>query len=119
MELYDVMRTTFSARAFTTDPLVASLKRLDDARHRVERVALGVVHQHDAAPIPGFLFASVEDPEEHASDAFRRGFRKGFYISFLALHGRILLGPDDEDFEILNSDPYRISKGSQLDLFGG
>jgi hypothetical protein len=49
--------------------------------------------------------------------AFRRGFRKGFYICFLALHCRILLDPDDDDFEILKSDPYRISKGSQLDLF--
>ncbi len=49
--------------------------------------------------------------------AFRRGFQKGFYISFCALHGQILVEPDDEAFEILKNDPYRISKGAQLDLF--
>jgi hypothetical protein len=49
--------------------------------------------------------------------AFRRGFQKGFYISFCALHGQILVEPDDEAFEILKNDPYRISKGTQLDLF--
>ena len=49
--------------------------------------------------------------------AFRRGFQKGFYISFCALHGQILLEPEDEAFEILKKDPFRISKGDQQDLF--
>jgi uncharacterized membrane protein YgaE (UPF0421/DUF939 family) len=49
--------------------------------------------------------------------AFRRGFQKGFYISFCALHGQILLDPQDEAYEILKNDPFRISKGDQLNLF--
>ena len=49
--------------------------------------------------------------------AFRRGFQKGFYISFCAFHGQILLESDDEAFEILKNDPFRISRGVQLDLF--
>jgi len=49
--------------------------------------------------------------------AFRRGFQKGFYTSFAAMHGKIVIDPADEDFEILKNDPYRISKGSQRDLF--
>jgi len=28
-----------------------------------------------------------------------------------------MLEPDDEAFEILKSDPFRISRGAQLDLF--
>ena len=60
---------------------------------------------------------SLKKKEAKYDYAFRRGFQKGFYISFCALHGQILLDPDDEDFEILKNDPYRISKGSQLDLF--
>jgi hypothetical protein len=60
---------------------------------------------------------SLRKKEARYDYAFRRGFQKGFYISFWALHGRILLDPDDEDFEILKNDPFRISRGSQLDLF--
>ena len=60
---------------------------------------------------------SLKKKEVKYDYAFRRGFQKGFHICFLALHGQILLDPDDDDFKILKSDPYRISKGSQLDLF--
>ncbi|MBT8371351.1 MAG: hypothetical protein HKO68_20265 [Desulfobacterales bacterium] len=60
---------------------------------------------------------SLKKKETRYDYAFKRGFQKGFYISFWALRGRILLDPDDEDFEILKNDPFRISRGSQLDLF--
>ena len=60
---------------------------------------------------------ALKKKEARYDYAFRRGFQKGFYLSFWALHGRILLDPEDEDFEILNNDPFRISRGSQLDLF--
>ena len=60
---------------------------------------------------------SLKKKEAKYDYAFRRGFQKGFYISFCALHGQILLEPNDEDFEILKNDPFRISKGAQLDLF--
>ncbi len=60
---------------------------------------------------------SLKQKEAKYDYAFRRGFQKGFYISFCALHGQIMLEPDDEAFEILKSDPFRISRGAQLDLF--
>jgi uncharacterized membrane protein YgaE (UPF0421/DUF939 family) len=60
---------------------------------------------------------SLKKKEARYEYAFRRGFQKGFYIAFWAMHGRILLDPDDEDFKILKKDPFRISRGSQLDLF--
>jgi hypothetical protein len=60
---------------------------------------------------------SLKKKETKYDYAFRRGFQKGFFISFCALHGQIMLESDDEAFEILKNDPFRISRGAQLDLF--
>ena len=83
----------------------------------VEDALENAIYTEESIKVLDEEIRSLKRKEAKYDYAFRRGFRKGFYICFLALHGRILLDRDDDDFEILISDPYRISKGSQLDLF--
>ncbi len=47
---------------------VASPEGVDQARDRIETVALGIVKQHDAAAVPGFAFATLENPKERPHD---------------------------------------------------
>ena len=83
----------------------------------VEDALENAIYTEESIKVLNEEIKSLKKKEAKYDYAFRRGFQKGFYISVCALHGQILLDPDDEDFEILKNDPYRISKGSQLDLF--
>jgi uncharacterized membrane protein YgaE (UPF0421/DUF939 family) len=83
----------------------------------VEDAIENAIYTEESIKILNEEIKSLKKKEAKYNYAFRRGFQKGFYISFCALHGQILLEPDDEAFEILKNDPYRISKGAQLDLF--
>ena len=83
----------------------------------VEDALENAIYTEESIKVLNEEIKSLKKKEAKYDYAFRRGFQKGFYISACALHGQILLDPDDEDFEILKNDPYRISKGSQLDLF--
>ncbi len=83
----------------------------------VEDALENAIYTEESIKVLNEEIKSLKKKEARYDYAFRRGFQKGFYICFLALHGQILLDPADDDFEILKSDPYRISKGSQLDLF--
>ena len=83
----------------------------------VEDALENAIYTEESIKVLDEEIKSLKRKEAKYDYAFRRGFYKGFYICFLALHGRILLDPDDVDFEILKSDPYRISKGTQLELF--
>ena len=83
----------------------------------VEDAIENAIYTEESIKILNEEIKSLKKKEAKYNYAFRRGFQKGFYISFCALHGQILLEPDDEAFEILKNDPFRISKGAQLDLF--
>ncbi len=83
----------------------------------VEDALENAIYTEESIKVLNEEIKSLKKKEAKYDYAFRRGFQKGFYISFCALHGQILLEPDDEAFEILKNDPFRISKGSQLDLF--
>jgi hypothetical protein len=83
----------------------------------VEDALENAIYTEESIKVLNEEIKSLKKKEAKYDYAFRRGFQKGFYVSVCALHGQILLDPDDEDFEILKNDPYRISKGSQLDLF--
>lgn len=83
----------------------------------VEDALENAIYSEESIKILNEEINTLKKKEVKYDYAFRRGFQKGFYISFCALHGQILLEPDDEDFEILKNDPFRISKGAQLDLF--
>jgi hypothetical protein len=83
----------------------------------VEDALENAIYTDESIKILNEKIKSLKKKEAKYDYAFRRGFQKGFYISFCALHGQILLEPDDEALEILKNDPFRISKGAQLDLF--
>ena len=83
----------------------------------VEDALENAIYTDESINILNEEIKSLKKKEAKYDYAFRRGFQKGFYISFCALHGQILLEPDDEAFEILKNDPFRISRGAQLDLF--
>ena len=83
----------------------------------VEDAIENAIYTEESIKVLNKEIKTLKKKEARYDYAYRRGFQKGFYLSFWALHGRILLDPEDEDFNILNSDPFRISKGSQLDLF--
>jgi len=83
----------------------------------VEDALENAIYTEESIKILNEKIKSLKKKEAKYDYAFRRGFQKGFYISFCALHGQILLEPDDEALEILKNDPFRISKGAQLDLF--
>ena len=104
------------------DTLYALLRKFCDKEGRrlkefVEDALENAIYTEESIKILNEEIKSLKKKEAKYDYAFRRGFQKGFYISFCALHGQILLGPDDEDFEILKNDPFRIAKGDQLDLF--
>jgi uncharacterized membrane protein YgaE (UPF0421/DUF939 family) len=83
----------------------------------VEDALENAIYTEESIKILNEKIKSLKKKEAKYDYAFRRGFQKGFYISFCALHGQILLEPDDEEYEILKNDPFRVSKGAQLDLF--
>ena len=83
----------------------------------VEDALENAIYTEESIKILNQEIKSLKKKEAKYDYAFRRGFRKGFYISFCALHGQILLKPDEEAFEILKNDPFRISRGAQLELF--
>ena len=83
----------------------------------VEDAIENAIYTEESIKVLNEEIKALKRKEAKYDYAFRRGFQKGFYLSFCALHGQILVEPDDEAFEILKNDPYRISKGSQLDLF--
>ena len=83
----------------------------------VEDALENAIYTDESIKILNTEIKSLTKKEAKYDYAFRRGFQKGFYISFCALHGQILLEPDDEEYEILKNDPFRVSKGVQLDLF--
>ena len=83
----------------------------------VEDALENAIYTEESIKVLNEEIKTLKKKEARYDYAFRRGFQKGFYISFCALHGQILLKPDDEEFEILKNDPFRISKGAQLDLF--
>ena len=83
----------------------------------VEDALENAIYTEESIKILNEEINTLKKKEAKYDYAFRRGFQKGFYISFCALHGQILLEPDDEEIEILKNDPFRISKGDQLDLF--
>ena len=104
------------------DRLYDQLRKFCDKEGRrlkefVEDALENAIYTEESIKILNEEIKSLKKKEAKYDYAFRRGFQKGFYISFCALHGRILLKPDDEEFEILKSDPFRISSGAQLDLF--
>ncbi len=86
-------------------------------RDFVEDALENAVYIDESVKILNEEIKSLKRKEAKYDCAFRRGFQKGFYISFCALHGQTLIDPDDEAYEILKNDPFRISKGAQLDLF--
>ena len=83
----------------------------------VEDALENAIYTEESIKVLNEEIKTLKRKEAKYDYAFRRGFQKGFYLSFCALHGQILLEPDDEAFEILKNDPYRISKGAQLGLF--
>ena len=83
----------------------------------VEDSLENAIHTEESIKVLKEEIKSLKKKEATYDYAFRRGYQKGFYISFWAMNGRILLDPDDEDYEILKKDPFRIARGSQLDLF--
>jgi len=83
----------------------------------VEDALENAIYTEESIKILNQEIKTLKIKEAKYDYAFRRGFQKGFYISFCALHGQILLEQDDEAFEILKNDPFRISRGAQLDLF--
>jgi len=104
------------------DKLYDLLRKFCDKEGRrlkdfVEDSLENAIYTEESIKVLNEEIKSLKKKETRYDYAFRRGFQKGFYISFWALHGRILLDPDDENFEILKNDPFRISRGSQLDLF--
>ena len=104
------------------DKLYDLLRKFCDKEGRrlkdfVEDALENAIYTDESIKILNAEIKSLKKKEAKYDYAFRRGFQKGFYISFCALHGQILLEPEDEAFEILKNDPYRISKGAQLDLF--
>jgi len=104
------------------DKLYDLLRKFCDKEGRrlkdfVEDSLENAIYTDESIKILNAEIKSLKKKEAKYDYAFRRGFQKGFYISFCALHGQILLGPDDEEYEILKNDPYRVSKGAQLDLF--
>ena len=104
------------------DKLYDLIRKFCDNENRrlkdfVEDSLENAIYTEESIKVLNEEIKSLKKKETRYDYAFRRGFQKGFYISFWALHGRILLDPDDEDFEILKNDPFRISRGSQLDLF--
>lgn len=84
----------------------------------IEDALENAIHTEESIRVLDEKIKSLKRKETKYDYAFRRGFGKGFYVCFLAMHGQIFLDPADDDFKILKSDPYRISRGSQLDLFG-
>jgi hypothetical protein len=105
------------------DKLYTLLRKFCDKEGRrlkdfVEDALENAIYTEEAIKVLNKEIKSLKKKEARYEYAFRRGFQKGFYVSFWAIHGRILLDPDDEDFEILKNDPFRIARGSQLDLFG-
>lgn len=86
-------------------------------REFVEDSLENAIHTEESIKVLHERIRFLKKKEAKYDYAYRRGFRKGFYICFLAMHGRILFDPEDDDFKILKGDPYRISRGSQLDLF--
>ena len=104
------------------DRLYDQLRKFCDKEGRrlkdfVEDALENAIYTEESIKILNEEIKSLKKKEANYDYAFRRGFQKGFYISFCALHGQILLKPDDEAFEILKNDPFRISRGAQLDLF--
>ena len=104
------------------DKLYDLLRKFCDKEGRrlkdfVEDALESAVYPDESIKILNAEIKSLKRKEAKYDYAFRRGFQKGFYISFCALHGQILLEPDDEEYEILKNDPFRVSKGAQLDLF--
>ena len=104
------------------DKLYDLLRKFCDKEGRrlkdfVEDALENAIYTEESIKILTAEIKSLKRKEAKYDYAFRRGFQKGFYISFCALHGQILLEPDDEEYEILKSDPFRVSKGAQLDLF--
>ena len=104
------------------DTLYDLLRKFCDKEGRrlkdfVEDALENAIYTDESIKILNEKIKSLKRKEAKYDYAFRRGFQKGFYISFCALHGKILLEPDDEAVEILKNDPFRISKGDQLDLF--
>ena len=83
----------------------------------IEDTLENAIYTEESIKVLNEEIKTLKKKEAKYDYAFRRGFQKGFYISFCALHGQILLRPEDEAFEILKNDPFRISKGDQLDLF--
>ena len=83
----------------------------------IEDALENAIYTEESIKILNEEIKSLKKKEARYDYAFRRGFQKGFYISFCALHGQILLESDDEAFEILKNDPFRISRGAQRDLF--
>ena len=83
----------------------------------VEDALENAIYTEESIKILNEEIKSLKKKKAKYDYAFRRGFQKGFYISFCALHGQILFEPEEEAFDILKSDPFRISKGAQLDLF--
>ena len=84
----------------------------------IEDALENAIYTEESIKVLNEKIKTLKKKEARYDYAFRRGFQKGFYISFCALHGQILLRPEDEAFEILKNDPFRISKGDQLNLFG-
>ncbi len=104
------------------DALYELLRKFCDKEGRrlidfVEDALENAIYTEESVKVLSEKIKSLKKKEAKYDYAFRRGFQKGFYISFCALHGQIMLEPDDEEFKILKNDPYRISKGVQLDLF--
>ena len=83
----------------------------------VEDALENAIYTEESIKVLNEKINALKKKEAKYHYAFRRGFQKGFYISFCALHGQILLEPDDEAVEILKNDPFRISKGAQLEIF--
>ena len=104
------------------DTLYDLLRKFCDKEGRrlkdfVEDALENAIYTEESIKILNEEIKSLKKKEATYDYAYRRGFQKGLYISFRAMHGTILIDPDDADFEILKNDPFRISKGSQLDLF--
>lgn len=83
----------------------------------IEDALENAIYTEESIKVLNEEIRTLKKKEAKYDYAFRRGFQKGFYISFCALHGQILLEPEDEAYEILKNDPFRISRGDQLNLF--
>ena len=119
---YHSSKSENTTRIKIDDRLYDLLRKFCDKEGRrlkdfVEDALESAVYPDESIKILTAEIKSLKRKEAKYDYAFRRGFQKGFYISFCALHGQILLEPDDEEYEILKSDPFRVSKGAQLDLF--